>query len=123
MTPAVIREQRNEAIPFFSICVPQCGRFLHLKKQIERLAEQDFKDFEVCISDDRSPENGWAEVCQQLEKLGLRFGYSVQAINQRYDGNLRTAIDLARGEYILLMGNDDRLAGTGILRQLHERII
>jgi hypothetical protein len=44
-------------------------------------------------------------------------------VNLRYDGNLRSAIGLASGRYVILMGNDDCLAGPDTLQRLHDIII
>src|SRR5437588_4005312 len=103
---------------FFSICIPQYGRYEHLKLQLERLRAQSCQDFEVCISDDQSPERRWDEMRAWLAKSGLRHSYVVQEKNLRYDGNLRAAISLATGKYVLLMGNDDRLADANTLAYL-----
>lgn len=110
------------AAPFFSICIPQYGRFDHLLAQIERLGEQSSTDWEICISDDLSPEARHREVITRLESMGARFRYLVQERNLRYDGNMRAAIDLASGRYCLLMGNDDRLAGRDTLQTLKNHL-
>lgn len=108
--------------PFISVCIPQYSRYQHIIAQLERLAAQTFKDFEVCISDDNSPERQWSAVCNRLDDLSIRYAYIVQRTNIRYDANLRAAIGLARGHYVLLMGNDDRLADTLSLSRICKRI-
>ncbi len=108
--------------PFFSICIPQYSRYPHLKLQMDRLAEQSCPDFEVCISDDVSPERQWDDMQDYLRKLGLRFSYRVQEKSLRYDANLRSVMDLARGRYALLMGNDDRLIDRETLAKLKQRL-
>lgn len=101
--------------PYFSICVPQYDRTSFLLRALDSYAEQTCRDFEVCISDDRSPDGRQSEVVAALERAGIPFAFQVQATNLRYDGNLRAAIALARGRYCLLMGNDDALAGPDTL--------
>jgi glycosyltransferase involved in cell wall biosynthesis len=95
--------------PFISICIPQYSRFPFLLRQLEILNQQEFRDFEICISDDKSPEKGAETIKQFLSKSGIPFRYEVNPINLRYDGNLRSAIQMAQGTYVLLMGNDDAL--------------
>jgi len=107
---------------FFSICIPQYGRYEHLKQQLLRLQEQSCQDFEVCISDDISPERRWDEMRVWLKASGLRHVYDVQERNLRYDANLRAAISLASGKYVLLMGNDDRLANQNTLSSLKAQL-
>jgi hypothetical protein len=46
-----------------------------------------------------------------LRSSGIPFVWQQQEKNRRYDGNLRGALALARGEYCFLLGNDDALAG------------
>ena len=108
--------------PFFSICIPQYNRTSFLIEALRVLEKQTFKDFEVCISDDCSPDGRQSEVQQVLHTLNLRHVYLQQAKNLRYDGNLRAAISLATGTYCLLMGNDDCLADENALARLHELI-
>jgi hypothetical protein len=52
----------------------------------------------------------------------MDFVYARQITNRRYDGNLRSVMALARGQYTLLMGNDDRLADTGTLELIDRAI-
>jgi glycosyltransferase involved in cell wall biosynthesis len=95
--------------PFFSVAIPQYNRTSYLLKCLETIVQQSFKDFEICISDDCSPDGRQQEVIDYLERSGVRFQFRVNEKNLRYDGNLRSAISLTSGRYIFLMGNDDGL--------------
>jgi len=79
---------------------------------------QTCQDFEICISDDCSTDGRSEELQQLLRESQIPFSYRRQEKNRRYDGNLRTAIGLASGEYCLLMGNDDCLAEDTTLESL-----
>ena len=117
-------ENRPGPPPFFSICIPQYSRYQFLLQQLKALAGQSFRSFELCISDDLSTEQDQAaSIITFLRKQGLPFAYKLQTQSLRYDANLRAAIDLARGEYVVLMGNDDKLADTQVLELLHTRIL
>ncbi len=105
--------------PYFSICIPQYNRTSFLLKALEACAGQTFRDFEVCISDDLSPEARHSELQQFLRESGIKHRYEIRPINGRYDANLRSAIALASGKYLLLMGNDDRLASPDALGRFH----
>ncbi len=113
---------REPDIPFFSICIPQYNRTPFLIEACRVLSQQICKDFELCISDDCSPEGRHREIISSLEQLGLTFTYRQQEGNGRYDRNLRAALGLARGRYCLLMGNDDCLKDTGVLERLKRRL-
>jgi glycosyltransferase involved in cell wall biosynthesis len=109
--------------PFFSICVPQYNRTSFLMEACKVLQRQSCKDFELCISDDCSPDGRGAELQECLRDLKLPFIYRPQERNVRYDANLRNAILLASGQYCLLMGNDDCLAGETALQNLRDIIL
>ncbi|MGH7470079.1 MAG: glycosyltransferase family 2 protein [Longimicrobiales bacterium] len=112
------RVEQRGAAPFFSICVPQYNRTSFLIEACRSLAAQSFRDFELCISDDRSTDGREAELLDHLRGSGLSFVWEQRERNLRYDGNLRAAITLARGRYCFLLGNDDALAGPAVLQQL-----
>lgn len=101
-----------------SICIPHYNRMLHLIEALKSFAEQTWRDFEVVISDDNSTDERVAEVLAWLGASDLRYRYWRSPRNARYDGNIRNAIDLSSGDFVLLMGNDDRLAGPGVLAEI-----
>jgi glycosyltransferase involved in cell wall biosynthesis len=105
--------------PFFSICIPQYNRTSFLIEACKSMAAQTFKDFELCISDDCSTDGREQELLAFLKKSGLLFSYHKRRQKGRYDGNLRSAIHLAKGRFCLLMGNDDALASSTVLEELH----
>jgi hypothetical protein len=107
-------------MPFFSICVPQYNRTSFLREACKVLQSQSCEDFELCISDDCSPDGRGEELQEFLRQLKLPFVYRRQERNLRYDANLRNAIALASGQYCLLMGNDDCLAGETVLQNLRD---
>lgn len=108
--------------PFFSVCIPQYNRTSFLIEACKSLANQTFKDFEVCISDDCSTDGREAELLRFLEQSGLSFVYRRQEKNRRYDANLRASISLARGNFCFLLGNDDCLASPTTLEDLYADI-
>jgi hypothetical protein len=114
------QERRAASRPFFSICIPQYNRTAFLIELCRSLAGQTFRDFEVCISDDRSTDGRQADLLAFLEGSGLAYAYRLKEKNRRYDGNLRGAIELAQGDYCFLMGNDDALASPATLQGVHD---
>jgi glycosyltransferase involved in cell wall biosynthesis len=118
-----IKERAGDGAPFFSVCIPQYSRYEHLLIQLNYLCGQAYKDIEICISDDRSPERRWPEICEFLDRTGIQYTYAVQENNLRYDANLRAAMQLAKGRYLLLMGNDDQLFDQKVLSSVHSAIV
>jgi hypothetical protein len=115
-------ERRSTTEPFFSICVPQYNRTLHLIEALRALETQTFKSFEICISDDRSPDGLQQTLIDYLQQSGMNFVFKQTERNMRYDGNLRSAMALAQGRYCLLMGNDDCLTADTTLQYLHDEL-
>lgn len=117
-------EIKNQYIkdPLFSICIPQYNRTSFLIEACKVLAQQTFKKFEVCISDDQSNDGREQELLDYLKVSGLSFIYKKQEKNLRYDGNLRASIALAQGRYCFLHGNDDCLASPTTLETLSREI-
>jgi len=112
----------SQVNPFFSICIPQYNRTSFLLEACKVLAQQTFKDFEVCISDDRSTDGREQDLINYLQESGLYFIYKKQEKNLRYDGNIRASIALSKGKYCFLHGNDDCLASPTTLEELHKEI-
>ena len=108
--------------PFFSICIPQFNRTSFLIEACKSLAAQTFKDFEVCISDDCSTDGREKEIVDFLDRANIDFFYRKNQKNVRYDANLRSSIELARGRYCFLLGNDDGLASPNVLENVHAAI-
>ena len=108
--------------PFFSVCIPQYNRTDFLIRSIESFRSQQFRDFEICISDDCSTDGKQSLLLDYLKRSGLIFVYASTKHRHRYDGNLRNAIALSNGRYLLLMGNDDELTGPDTLQVLHDEL-
>lgn len=115
-------ERRSVRAPQYSVCIPQHNRTSFVIEVCRSLAAQQFRDFELCISDDCSTDGRQQDLLDYLETSGLSFVYRRLERNGRYDVNLRSAIELASGEYCFLLGNDDVLKDAETLKQLHTAI-
>lgn len=99
-------------MPLISVCIPAYNRAALLPSLLDSVLSQGFQDIEVVIAEDASPERDrirWVSENYAVIYPG-RISYHENASNLGYDGNLRRLIELARGEYVLFMGNDDLLA-------------
>lgn len=108
--------------PYFSICIPQYNRTDFLLEALRSFAEQDFVDFEVCISDGGSTDGGLHRIKAFLANSGIRHVIATSDRNLPYDANLRRSISLSSGRFLLLMGNDDALTDPQTLSALHETL-
>ena len=93
----------------FSICIPAYNRARHLRGLLDSIFAQDFRDFEVVICEDRSPERGQiaAIVRDYQAQYPDAVRYFENDANLGYDGNIRNLVHYAAGEFCFFMGNDD----------------
>lgn len=98
--------------PLVSVCIPAYNRAALLPALLDSIVSQAGVHYEIVICEDASPEReGIRRVAEQYAiACPGRISYHENAVNLGYDGNLRRLIELARGEYVLFMGNDDLLA-------------
>lgn len=95
-------------MPKFTIAIP-AFKAKFLAEAIDSCLAQTFQDFELIIVDDASPEALENIVCQYKDKR-IRFFKNEQncgAVN--VVDNWNKCLEYARGEYIICMGDDDRL--------------
>lgn len=109
--------------PKFSICIPAYNRARHLSALLDSIFSQDFKDFNIVICEDCSPErNKIAEIVDSYSKKHPEsIFYSENETNLGYDGNIRRLVERATGEFCFFMGNDDLMC-PGALKTVAEVI-
>ena len=60
-------------MPYFSICIPQYNRTRFLLEALQSIADQSFRDFELCISDGGSTDGGRPDIENALKQLGVPY--------------------------------------------------
>ncbi len=111
----------HPTFPKLSVCIPAYNRPNELLKVLENLAEQYPGDWNVVVSEDKSPLSQEIEGALRnflREHSEIPVLYSSNQKNLGYDGNVRGLLDKADGEYCLFMSDDDLLAPGAL-----ERII
>jgi len=98
------------ALPSVSIIIPTCDRPEMLKRTLKSVLAQDYENIiEIIITDDGNDE-GTKIVAEDFQKKDSRI---VFAKNTRYKkgpvGNKQNAVDLAKGDIIALIDDDDVL--------------
>jgi glycosyltransferase involved in cell wall biosynthesis len=86
--------------------VPSFNAAPYLGAAIESVLRQSFEDFELVISDDAS-DDATPEVCAAFTDSRLRVVRSEQRLGQA--GNWNRCVELATGEYVILLHADDEL--------------
>lgn len=101
-----------------SICIPQYNRIEYLIKNLKIISQQTYEDIEVVISDDNSTD----ETEKQIKALMPHYKYPLvfkrNEQNRGFDRNLRQSLELASGDYLLVLGNDDSLTFVNSVERL-----
>ncbi|GAB3413006.1 glycosyltransferase family 2 protein [Niabella aquatica] len=105
-------------MPFISICIPAYQRPQYLKRLLDSIRMQSFKDFEVIITDD-SPDDSVYQLFHEYSDIPSLYYHK----NPRPLGtpaNWNAAIALAKGQWIKLMHDDDWFANETSLQQFAD---
>lgn len=99
-----------------TVCIPAYNRSKLLPDLLDSIVGQVGAEFEILICEDASPERELIRrvVYEYIKIEPCKIRYYENSINLGYDGNLRQLIELARGEYIFFMGNDDLMAAGAL---------
>ena len=106
--------------PLISICIPAYERPAFLKRLLDSIAQQVFKDFEVIITDDSSS--------REIEELLFSTPYKYSIHYQRNPRPLGTPLNWmegikhATGHWIKIMHDDDYFTSPDSLQQFVDQI-
>jgi glycosyltransferase involved in cell wall biosynthesis len=94
--------------PLVTIAIPTFDRLSYLKEAVASALAQTYDRIEVLIGDDGASESlrEWAE---QLTGRDARVRYQLNSANLGLAGNWNALADAARGEFLVIIGDDDRL--------------
>ena len=105
-------------IPHISICIPAYKNATYLRRLLHSIASQNFKNFEVIITDD-SPDNSAAQACTDYsDKFLLHYYKNTPALGTPENWN--EAIRKASGMWIKLMHDDDWFAKENALQAFYD---
>ncbi|MFO0982808.1 MAG: glycosyltransferase family 2 protein [Planctomycetota bacterium] len=108
-----------DSAPRVSIAVPVYNGERFLRRALDSLIGQDFRDLEIIVCDNASTD-GTAAICREYERRDPRVRYSRSPINVGASGNFNRAVELARGEYFKWLAHDDECEPTFVTRCLAE---
>ena len=100
--------------PKVSVCVPTYNRAALLKAFLPTILSQTLRDIEVVICDNASPDDT-AEVVRGVTDPRVRY-YRNES-NLGPFGNMNRLLELARGEYICIVHDDDAYAPDFLERE------
>lgn len=105
------------AAPRVSVLIPTYNYARYLPEAIESVLAQDFRDFELLISDDGSTD-GSDRIILDYAARDPRIRAVCQPQNLGMVAHWNWCLREARGECVKFLFGDDRLAGTHALRTL-----
>ncbi len=89
-----------------SIGMPTFNGISHIRKAIDSLLSQTYRNFEFIISDNAS-NDGTSEVCQEYARKDGRIKYIKQKKNISGADNFNFLLQQAKGEYFMWASDDD----------------
>lgn len=103
--------------PVISVCVPTYNGRGHLAACLDSLLAQEFTDFEVIVVDDDSQDGTWEEASGYAARDG-RFRVHRNGDRLGLVANWNRCVELARGEWIKFLFQDDLLKPACLARLL-----
>src|SRR5437764_11178263 len=99
-------EHERMSDPRFSVIIPTRNRAETLRVTLRSCTEQDFGPFEIVVSDNDSKDDTRA-VVQAAGSSHIRYVKTPRALSMTLNWDF--AVAQARGDYVLLIGDDDAL--------------
>ena len=98
----------------FSIIIP-AYKINYLKEAIESVVNQTFEDFELLIFDDCSPHDIKSLANEYLADKRVRYFRNKSNYGaERLVDNWNNALSYCKGDYVICMGDDDRLTPNSL---------
>lgn len=96
----------SDSQPLVSIGLPVYNGEKHIRRALDSLLAQDYKHFELIISDNASTD-ATSEICQHYTQYDKRIRYFRNETNQGVLWNFKRVMELASGEYFMWAAADD----------------
>lgn len=99
----------------FSFIIPAFNAEDHIVKGLESIKAQTFKDYELIVVCDRCKD--------RTKEIAESYGAKTLEVDFGRDGLTRNAgLDIAQGEYILFMDDDDWLLHEFVFEEIHRKL-
>ncbi len=95
--------------PIVSICIPTYNGAKYLRECLDSVLAQTFTDFEILLVDDKSSDKT-LEIAQEYADKDTRIRVICNEKNLGLVGNWNRCIELAQGEWIKFVFQDDLIA-------------
>jgi glycosyltransferase involved in cell wall biosynthesis len=98
-----------------SICIPTYNRCQHLTNCLQSIVSNKGRatlDFEVCVSDNRSTDDTEQVVRRAQAHIDIKYRRNAQ--NLGIPRNFLSVVEMATGEFVWLIGDDDLLVPSAL---------
>ncbi len=106
--------------PLVSVCIPSYNCEKYIGEAIQSVVDQTWDNWELIITDDASTDRSVAVAEEFASRYPDRISVHVADRNRGPSGNFNWMISLARGEYIAILGVDDRMTPQRLERQVQR---
>ena len=97
--------------PLVSICIPAYNNAGYIKKTVESILNQTYRNIELIVVDDKSTDDT-VEILESIEDTRLKIYKNEENLGMA--GNWNRCLSLARGEFIKLICADDMIDANAI---------
>lgn len=94
------------SVPKISIIIPCYKVEKYLDRCVESVVNQTFRDIEIILVDDASPDRV-PELCDEWSRKDSRVKVIHKAVNEGLGYARNTGLDVANGEYVAFVDSDD----------------
>ena len=99
----------------FSVIIPAHNSAAYIERGLQSIASQHFTDYELIVVCDRCSDN--------TEEVAKRYGAKTVCVDYGLDGMARNkGLDMAQGEWVLFMDDDDWFLHEYVFDQLAETV-
>jgi len=104
-----------------SVCIASYNHAPYLREMLDSVLAQTYKNFEVVVVDDASPDNSLEILREYAGKFeNFRVYTHENQANKGISMTLNLAIEKAQGNYIVFVGSDDVLYPDALENQIKE---
>lgn len=110
-----VYDEEFEYQPLISILIPtyNIGKE-YLSQCLDSVLKQHYQNFEICIADDCSTNTETIMTLKEYEKKDSRIKVVYRNENGHISNATNSALDIANGEYVGLLDNDDLLSENAL---------
>ncbi len=105
---------------FLSICIPAYKRTEYLERLLNSISKQDFKSFEVIVTDDSSDDTVKKLCSEYKEEFAIQYFKNIATLGTPENWN--ESIRHAKGDWIKLMHDDDWFTDKNSLTEFANAI-